>query len=109
LISTDPTATPTEKMARKSVATCSLACSTFLTRGGNWAARIAPIIQKKLIEAIARNSRGMCRVALTRVIEARMMCQSIRATGASASGGAGGTIAPMIRPTTATSSTPAAA
>ena len=109
MISTDPKATPIEKMARKAVATSSLAWSTFLTKGGNWAARIAPIDQKKLIAPIARNRRGMCIVAFTSAIEARMMCQSILSGGASASGGAGGTIRPVNQPRIATASTPAAA
>jgi hypothetical protein len=35
LIRIEPTATPIEKMARKSVATCSSAWNTFFTSGGN--------------------------------------------------------------------------
>src|SRR3546814_3864873 len=65
LTTIEPMATPTEKMAVNSVATVLSAASAFLTSGGNCAARIAPIAQKKLIETMARNSRGMCIVELT--------------------------------------------
>ncbi len=37
--------------------------------------------QKKLIAMIARNSRGICMVALTSVTDARRMCQSIPRSG----------------------------
>ena len=52
----------------------------------------APMVQKKLIARMARNSRRMCIVALTSSIEAWMMCQlnGMR----SAAGGAGGTWRP---------------
>ena len=37
---------------------------TFFTSGGKVTISTAPIVQKKLIAQIARNSRGMCIVAL---------------------------------------------
>ena len=83
---------PIEKMARNRLATCSSAPSTFFTSGGKMMISTAPIVQKKLIARIARNSRGMCSVALTSAIEARMMCQSNGMR--SAAGGAGGTWRP---------------
>ena len=76
MTATEPIATPTEKVARNSVATVWSAPSAFLTSGGNWAASTAPIAQKKLMAMIARNRRGMCSVLLTSVRDARMMCQS---------------------------------
>src|SRR5438067_11897429 len=95
LTATDPIATPIEKVARNKVATVRSEPRLFLTRGTNCAASTAPIAQKKLIARIARNSRRTCRVALTRVIDARMMCQSIPRLGQpgisrSLAGGAGG-------------------
>ena len=66
LIATDPIAIPTEKMAMNRLATCSFAPSTFFTSGGKMMISTAPIVQKKLMARIARNSRGMCIVSLTR-------------------------------------------
>ena len=50
LISTDPIAIPTEKMAMNRLATCSLAPSTFFTSGGKMMISTAPMVQKKLID-----------------------------------------------------------
>ena len=91
-MSTEPIAIPTEKMPMNRLATCSLAPSTFFTSGGKMMISTAPMVQKKLIDRIARNSRGMCKVALTRVTDARMMCRSNGMR--SAAGGAGGTWRP---------------
>ena len=71
LISTDPTATPMEKMARNRLATSLLAVNTFFTSGGKTMIRIDPIIQKKLMAQMARNRRGMCMVTLIRRQEER--------------------------------------
>ena len=49
----------------------------------------APIVQKKLIDNIARYSVLMCMVALTSFTDDRMICQSIPLS--CCSGGAGGT------------------
>ena len=64
LITTEPIATPTENTAITKLATRSSAVSTFFTSGGKTMISTAPIVQKKLIATIARNSRGMCSVAL---------------------------------------------
>ena len=66
---------PIEKMAMNRLATCSLAPSTFFTSGGKMMISTAPMVQKKLIARMARNSRRMCRVALTSSIE-RERCAS---------------------------------
>ena len=63
-MATDPIATPMEKTTRNRLATSGLAMMVFFASGGNWMNSTAPIVQKKLIAQIARNSRGMCIVAL---------------------------------------------
>src|SRR3546814_7226616 len=78
-------------IAVNSVATVLSAASAFLTSGGNCAARIAPIAQKKLIETIARNNRRICIVELTICHEERKILWSMTRSRASASGGADGT------------------
>ena len=68
----------------------------FFTSGGNWTNRTAPIIQKKLIEMIARNSRRTRKVVRTSTSEARKTFQSI--LWSSPTGGAGGTARPVNQP-----------
>ena len=86
---TDPIAMPTEKIAVKRLATAGSAPSVFFTNAGKMLMSTAPMVQKKLIESIARNNRRMCIVALTSSIDACTMCQVIGSR--SAAGGAGGT------------------
>jgi len=107
LMRIDPIAIPIEKMAMKRLATCSFAPSTFFTSGGKMMISTAPMVQKKLIEQIARNSRGMCIVALTSRTDARMMWRSNGMR--SAAGGAGGTSRPVRKPSPAMPTVAAAA
>src|SRR4051794_21260051 len=65
LIATEPIAIPIENSAVSVLYTRGSAASAFLIRGGNRTISTVPIIQKKLIARMARNSRGMCIVALT--------------------------------------------
>src|SRR3954465_14775280 len=65
LMATEPIAMPIENMAVSVLYTRGSALSAFLIRGGNSTISTVPIIQKKLIARMARNSRGMCIVALT--------------------------------------------
>ena len=58
-MTTDPIATPIEKTPRTRLATLAPAVSTFFTSGGKMTTSTEPIVQKKLIAQIARNSRGM--------------------------------------------------
>ncbi len=83
---------PIEKIAMNMLATCSSAPRTFFTSGGKMMISTAPMVQKKLIARIARNSRRMCMVALTNSIDALTMFQVIGSR--SAAGGAGGTCRP---------------
>ena len=67
LMITEPIATPTEKIASTTLAVAASAVSTFFTKGGKITISTEPIVQKKLIAQMARNSRGMCSVlALSR-------------------------------------------
>src|SRR3546814_5616642 len=56
----DPIAMPTEKIAMTRLATRSSAVRMFFTSGGKMMISTAPIVQKKLIAQIDRNSRGIC-------------------------------------------------
>ena len=62
-MTTDPIATPTEKVAMARLATSLSAVSTFFTSGGKMMMSIEPMLQKKLIAMIARNRRRICSVA----------------------------------------------
>ena len=89
----EPSATPTEKITRNRLATSLLAKSTFLASGGNWMNSTAPIVQKKLIAMIARNTRLIVRGVADQVIEARSRCKS--SGSGSWCGGAGGISRPV--------------
>ena len=63
MIRIDPIAIPIEKTAMNKLATRSSAPNTFFTSGGKMMISTAPMVQKKLIEQMARKSRRMCMVA----------------------------------------------
>src|SRR3546814_10141136 len=57
LMTIDPIAMPTEKIAMTRLATRSSAVRMFFTSGGKMMISTAPIVQKKLIAQIDRNSQ----------------------------------------------------
>src|SRR3546814_19295312 len=59
----DPIAMPTEKIAMTRLATRSSAVRMFFTSGGKMMFSTAPIVKKKLIAQIDRNTTGICIVA----------------------------------------------
>ena len=105
-MTTDPTAMPIERVAVNRLATSCVVVSTSFTSGGKMMMSTAPIVQKKLIAQIARNSRGTCSVALMRRHDEVNGLKWTRSRGPRR--GAEGTSRPVHQPAAATASTTSA-